>query len=54
MMRMPEYTLGARSFDGKCGSGTPVIGFASIVGANAANVGRGRSTSLSKSKQSHW
>ena len=40
---IPEYTLVTLSLDGKWGSGIPVIGFLST----AANVGRGRSTSLS-------
>ena len=43
----PEYILVTLSLDGKWGSGMPVIGFRSTVGARAANVGRGRSTSLS-------
>ena len=43
----PEYTLVILSLDGKWGSGIPVIEFRSTVGARAANVGRGRSTSLS-------
>lgn len=44
---IPEYTLVTLSLDGKWGSGIPVIGFLSTAGARAANVGRGRSTSLS-------
>lgn len=45
MIKIPEYSLGALALVGKCGSGMPVMGFLSTVGANAANVGRGRSTS---------
>ena len=47
IISIPEYILGALSLDGKCGSGIPVMGFLSTVGARAANVGRGRSASRS-------
>ena len=39
----PEARRGVRFLSGKCGSIMPVTGFRSVVGANAAYVGRGRS-----------
>lgn len=40
---IPENIRGCLFSSGKCGSIIPVTGFRSTVGANAANVGRGRS-----------
>ena len=43
---IPEKIRGVRFSSGKCGSRIPVTGFRSTVGANAANVGRGRSCGI--------
>jgi len=40
---IPETILGNRFSGGKCGSKSPVTGFLSTAGANAAKVGRGLS-----------
>ena len=40
---IPETILGNRFSSGKCGSKSPVTGFLSTAGANAAKVGRGLS-----------